>query len=90
MKWLLIAFLILPIVMVLGVAMGSFLVTGSILIAEAFILATSYLTIALLVSRRIPDLKSLVEFALSGIKNVLQNPGIVQCSAGAVVNAGQA
>jgi Na+/H+ antiporter NhaC len=67
----LIAFLILPIMMVLGVAMGSFVLSGSILIAEAFILATSYLTVALLIARRIPSLASLVEFALAGIKNVL-------------------
>jgi len=71
-KWgELIAFLFVPIAMVLGVAMGSFLLTGSILIAEAFILATSYLAIVLFATRRIRSLKDLVEYALTGIKNVL-------------------
>jgi len=69
--WELATFLFFPIIMVLGVAMGSFLVTGSILIAEAFILATAYLAITLLATRRITNLSILVEQALTGIRNVL-------------------
>lgn len=65
------AYLFVPILIVLGLAMGSFLVTGSILIAEAFILATAYLAIILLVSRRITSLQVLVEYALTGIRNIL-------------------
>ncbi len=67
----LIAFLFTPIGIVLGLAMGSFLVTGNILIAEAFLLATAYLAITLRVTRTIPSIQNLVEIALSGIKNVL-------------------
>jgi Na+/H+ antiporter NhaC len=65
------AYLFVPIGIVLGLAMGSFLVTGSILIAEAFILATAYLAVTLMITRRIDHLGELVEYALAGIRNVL-------------------
>jgi Na+/H+ antiporter NhaC len=69
------AHLVAPVVIVLGVAVGSFLATGETRVLEAFLAATMYQAVALTLSGHFDGVQDAVDVAMAGIKGVL--PAIV-------------
>jgi len=66
-----IANLFMPIVIVVTVAVGSYVLYDSVMIAEAFMLALAYLSIMMLVTRQVKGLKELGDIAMRGIQSVI-------------------
>ncbi len=71
----LVAHLVGPVVIVLGVAVGTFLATGETRILEAFLAATMYQAVAMAIGGHFGGVRDAVDVAMAGIKGVL--PAIV-------------
>ncbi len=67
--------LLLPVLIVFGVAVGSFVYAQSILTAEAFMLAVFYLGGSMLFKKQLDGAAHLSEVAMRGVKNVM--PAII-------------
>ncbi|NQV36540.1 MAG: transporter [Candidatus Marinimicrobia bacterium] len=66
----LIIYLIIPVLIIISIALGSFLVLHSTKILEAFIAAVIYLAVALSVGKYFLSVKDAMEVAVMGIKGV--------------------
>ncbi|MCR8456016.1 MAG: transporter [Crenarchaeota archaeon] len=67
--------LIMPILLVIGIAIGTFILIGSAKTLEAFIVATLYLAVVLGVQKYFKDVREFTNVSLNGIKGVL--PAII-------------
>lgn len=67
--------LIMPVLLVIGIAIGTFILMGSAKTLEAFIAATLYLATVLGVQRYFRDVREFTNVSLNGIKGVL--PAII-------------
>lgn len=63
--------LIVPVLIIIGIAIGTFIVMGSAKTLEAFIAATLYLAIMLGIQRYFKDPRDFTNVSLNGIKGVL-------------------
>jgi len=84
-KSFLIANLLVPVVIVLGVAVGSYVFYDSILIAEAFMIAVAYLSISMLITRQLKSVGHLTDAAMAGILSVI--PAILIVALAYALNA---
>ncbi|MCG8531282.1 MAG: hypothetical protein MI749_11510, partial [Desulfovibrionales bacterium] len=62
---------IFPVLILIGVAIGTYIVMGSVKILECFITAVIYLGIVLMAKRVFIDVKDLVDTAIKGMKSVM-------------------
>ncbi len=74
-----------PVVIVLGVAVGSYVFFDSILIAEAFMIAVVYLSISMLITRQLKSVGQLTDAAMAGILSVI--PAILIVALAYALNA---
>lgn len=81
----LLAYLFVPVAIVLSVAIGSFAAIGEVKILEAFLAAMMYQAIALAVGRHFTSVTDAVEVATTGIKGVL--PAILILALAYSINA---
>ncbi len=70
-KCYLIADLLIPILILLSVALGTFIFLGEIRIVEAFLTASLYLGTSLLIKRQIQNIQELMKLVVAGINDVL-------------------
>ena len=81
----LVAHLLVPVSIVIGIAVGSFLAIGEVKILEAFLAAVMYQATALAVGRHFESATDAVDVAMAGIKGVL--PAIVILALAYAINA---
>jgi Na+/H+ antiporter NhaC len=81
----LVANLLVPVAILLGIAVGSFFAIGEVRILEAFLAAVMYQAVALAVGRHFDSVTDAVEVAMAGIKGVL--PAIVILALAYSINA---
>lgn len=67
----LLIYLFIPVMIILGIAMGSFVIIGSAKILEAFFAAVMYLSIAMTLGGHFKDIRDGIEVATKGIKAIL-------------------
>lgn len=67
----LIADLLVPVLILFGIAIGTFVLLGKLKIAEAFITTVLYMGISLYVKRQVKSIQELMTTAMNGFKDVL-------------------
>jgi len=81
----LVPYLVIPVAIVLGIAIGTFAAIGEVKILEAFLAAVMYQAAALALGRHFESVTDAVDVAMAGIKGVL--PAIVILALAYAINA---